>query len=227
MNTPTERPEGFEIPAAPTAGPDTFRVHSALRAVKHMCTTRINAQLGLAADTTVSLVLLYAGLRHGGLRPLAMLAAVCCGLLAFSFFEYALHRWLFHGPAQLFQQGHLVHHQRPKGYDSMPFFLAPLAILILASVLNQVVPAVAFLFVGSFAAGYAGYGSSHWAMHAFRFHNPLLRRWAADHHIHHFHADRNFGVTSPLWDIVLGTRYVSARNGTSPSRSAGRAVDRT
>jgi 4-hydroxysphinganine ceramide fatty acyl 2-hydroxylase len=31
---------------------------------------------------------------------------------------------------------------------------------------------------------------------------------AAHHLIHHHHPDANFGVTTPLWDIVLGTRYV-------------------
>lgn len=229
MNTHAERPEGsdhIESMAGP-APASTRWPRAALRAVERMCTTRINAQLGLVADATVSLVLLYAGLRIGGLHPLAVMATVCSGLLFFSFFEYALHRWLFHGPAQVFQQGHHVHHQQPRGYDSLPFFLAPLAILLLASLLNQVVPTIAFLFAGSFAAGYAAYGSSHWVMHAFRFRNPLLRRWAADHHIHHFHEDRNFGVTSPLWDIVLGTRYVSARNSALRSRSAGRAVDHT
>lgn len=190
---------------------------AALRAVEKMCTTRTNAQLGLVADTTVGAVLLYAGLRHGGLGPLAVLATVCGGLLFFSFFEYALHRWLFHGPAQIFQQGHLVHHQHPRGYDSLPFFLPPVAMLVLAGLLDRVVPTIAFLFAGAFATGYAAYGSGHWVMHSFRFRNPLLRRWAADHHIHHFHEGTNFGVTSPLWDIVLRTRYVPARTRRQPA----------
>ncbi|MEO7063827.1 MAG: sterol desaturase family protein [Dokdonella sp.] len=228
MNTRTERPEGSNHTESMPQGPAcTHWSRVALRAVERMCTTRINAQLGLVGDITVSVVLLYAGLREGGLSLPGMLVSVGAGLLAFSFFEYAMHRWLFHGPAQVFQQGHLVHHQHPRGFDSLPFFLVPLTILLLASVLNWVLPTVAFLFAGSFAAGYAAYGTSHWVMHAFRFSNPLLRRWAADHHIHHFHADKNFGVTSPLWDIVLHTRYVSARRSAAPSRSADRAVDRT
>jgi dihydroceramide fatty acyl 2-hydroxylase len=41
-----------------------------------------------------------------------------------------------------------------------------------------------------------------------RFQHPLLRRWAAAHHVHHYHPDSNFGVTTPLWDYLLGTRYV-------------------
>ena len=42
------------------------------------------------------------------------------------------------------------------------------------------------------------------------------RRWAANHHIHHYHPDRNFGVSTPLWDIVLGTRHVSKRAAKRP-----------
>jgi len=26
--------------------------------------------------------------------------------------------------------------------------------------------------------------------------------------VHHYHPDSNFGVTTPLWDVLLGTRYV-------------------
>jgi sterol desaturase/sphingolipid hydroxylase (fatty acid hydroxylase superfamily) len=26
--------------------------------------------------------------------------------------------------------------------------------------------------------------------------------------VHHYHPDTNFGVTTPLWDILLRTRYV-------------------
>lgn len=80
----------------------------------------------------------------------------------------------------------------------------------LAGVLALAIPTTyALLLTGALAAGYAAYGLSHTAIHVMRFHNPLTRRWAAAHHIHHCHPKRNFGVTTPLWDIVLRTRYVS------------------
>jgi sterol desaturase/sphingolipid hydroxylase (fatty acid hydroxylase superfamily) len=34
-----------------------------------------------------------------------------------------------------------------------------------------------------------------------------LRRWAGFHNIHHYHPETNFGVTTGLWDVLLGTRY--------------------
>jgi dihydroceramide fatty acyl 2-hydroxylase len=32
----------------------------------------------------------------------------------------------------------------------------------------------------------------------------------AHHHLHHYHPGTNFGVTLPLWDTFLGTRFVFA-----------------
>ena len=202
-------------------------LRAALQPIERMCTTRTNAQLGLISDMAVSVGLFYMGMRRDDVRPIAVLAAVLFGLVLFSFFEYAMHRWLFHGPAQVFQQGHLTHHQQPLGYDSLPFFLTPLAILALAGLLDLAAPtAVALLFAGAFAAGYVAYGLSHWAIHNIRFRNTLARRWAADHHIHHYHTDKNFGVTTPLWDIVLRTRYVSTRKSPKQSEIAIRASGR-
>jgi sterol desaturase/sphingolipid hydroxylase (fatty acid hydroxylase superfamily) len=48
---------------------------------------------------------------------------------------------------------------------------------------------------------------SHVVIHARRFRSPLMRRWAGFHNIHHFHPETNFGVTTGLWDVLLGTRY--------------------
>jgi len=67
----------------------------------------------------------------------------------------------------------------------------------------------ALLFTGGMAAGYAAYGLTHTVFHTVRFRRPLARRWAAAHHIHHYHPHSNFGVTTPLWDILLKTRYLS------------------
>jgi glycosyltransferase 2 family protein len=110
------------------------------------------------------------------------------------------------------QDGHGKHHADPHGYDALPFFAPPLGMIALAGVLALVLPvSMALLLAGSLAAGYAAYGLVHTAIHAFRFRNTVLVRWAANHHIHHHHHERNFGVTTPLWDFVFGTRYVSAK----------------
>jgi sterol desaturase/sphingolipid hydroxylase (fatty acid hydroxylase superfamily) len=190
------------------------RFAAARQRIVRMSTTRANGQAGLVADVGISIVLLGAGLWRGHAQPLAAISTMLLGLVIFSFIEYGFHRWLFHGSPQIMEQGHRKHHEQPNGYDALPFFLPPLGLLAIAGFLILVLPVqFALLLSGSLAAGYAAYGLSHAAIHNLRFRNRLSKRWAAIHHIHHYHPDKNFGVTTPLWDILLGTRYVSAGKG--------------
>lgn len=183
-----------------------------LDGIAWMSTTRANARAGLAADVLISAALLYFGLRHGGLSIALAVSIALFGLMLFSFVEYCFHRWLFHGPVRVLEQGHRKHHEQPQAHDSLPFFLPPLVALILARSLELLLPAsAALLFTGGMAAGYAAYGLTHTTFHTVRFRRRLSRRWAAAHHIHHYHPHSNFGVTTPLWDFVLKTRYVSER----------------
>lgn len=180
--------------------------------IARMSETRANSRAGLAADVLISVVLLSGGLQRTHSDSLAAVLTVFSGLLLFTLVEYCFHRWLFHGPVPLMEPGHRKHHENPLGYDSLPFFLPPLVILAIAGLFGLVLPAShALLLSGGLAAGYAIYGLSHGIIHSTSFRHPLSRRWAARHHIHHHHPDKNFGVTTPLWDIILGTRHVSSR----------------
>lgn len=187
------------------------RSQGALQAIVRMSATRTNYLVGQAADFVVSFALLAAAWQYDHSRPLQSALVFLFGLFIFSFIEYAFHRWLFHGPVPLFEQGHTLHHEKPLGYDSLPFFFPPAVVLLLAAVLTLVLStAVALLFSGAIALGYALYGFSHLVIHRRgRFNHPLARKWAAVHHVHHHHPDKNYGVTSPLWDFILGTWYVS------------------
>lgn len=185
--------------------------HALSQVIGRLSTTRWNSRLGLLFDIAVALALFYDGLR-GGRAPISALVVFSTGVALFTFIEYAFHRWLFHGPIALFEQGHRRHHEQPLGYDSLPFFLPPLAMLTIAGLLALLVPPrVALLFAAALATGYAAYGLSHSIIHVRRFRSSPARRWAAFHHVHHHHPDSNFGVTTPLWDIVFRTRHVSAR----------------
>jgi sterol desaturase/sphingolipid hydroxylase (fatty acid hydroxylase superfamily) len=185
----------------------------AVRPIARMSQTRANSQASLTSDLIISVVLLAIGVRGAYGNPLAALLTMLCGLLIFTLIEYCFHRWLFHGPIALMETGHRKHHDNPLGYDSLPFFLPPLIILALTAMFALFIPtSYALLLTGGLAAGYAIYGLSHLAIHVTRFRHPLVKRWAAIHYIHHHHPDKNFGVTTPLWDIVLGTRYVPARH---------------
>lgn len=173
-----------------------------------MSSTKLNYWTEFAVDLGLIAVLAFEGWKLEGGRLLPAVAAIALGLFLYSFVEYLFHRWLFHKGPAWFADGHNQHHVNPVGYDSLPFFLPALVSLGLARLYMLVMPTgLALIVAGTVTFGYVVYGLSHFSMHHVRFKNPLLRRWAALHHIHHYHPDRNFGVTTPLWDILLGTRY--------------------
>ncbi len=170
-----------------------------------------NYWFGFVFDTTLGVTVLIEGLsRHTPSYTEPLL--IFLGLFAFGYIEYFVHRWVFHGPVRLMAQGHAAHHDNPLGYDSLPFFLPALVLLGLNLICVPLIPiSDALLLSSGILFGYTAYGLSHFVIHHVRFRHPLARKWAGYHHIHHYHPDRNFGVTSPLWDVLLGTRYVSAR----------------
>jgi 4-hydroxysphinganine ceramide fatty acyl 2-hydroxylase len=142
------------------------------------------------------------------MQPALAALTSLCGLFAFTFIEYAAHRWLFHGNTGPFKTGHDHHHDDPLGYDALPFFMPPLFMCALGLLFSLAIPVgYAFLLAGTIAMGYAAYGLSHVVIHVHRFKSPAMRRWAGFHNIHHYHPDANFGVTTGLWDVILGTRY--------------------
>jgi sterol desaturase/sphingolipid hydroxylase (fatty acid hydroxylase superfamily) len=181
-----------------------------LDSIVQMSRTPANYWAEFALDIPVGIVLIFEGLRHHDIRPGAVFLTILFGLFLFSFCEYFFHRWLFHGSMMpLMAKGHHAHHVNPLGYDALPFFLPALVLLGLTGGYVLLMPArYAFLLSGAMAFGYVTYGLSHFSIHHTRFRNHLARRWAANHHIHHYHSESNFGVTTPLWDILLGTRYV-------------------
>lgn len=178
-------------------------------AIARMSSTRTNYWAEFCVDMALVALLIFEGWKHNTSGALMTVLAVVLGLLGFSFVEYFFHRWMFHTRLPLFAEGHRMHHENPLGYDSLPFFLPAVIAMALAGLEILVMP-VGFVFFMTATAmlGYISYGLSHFAIHHVRFRQPLLMRWAASHHIHHHHADSNFGVTTPLWDYVLGTRYV-------------------
>ena len=182
---------------------------SVLQAIARMSETRANHRAGLFADALTSGVLLATGLWFSEVSVGASIAVMLSGLLAFTLIEYCFHRWLFHGTVPLFAPGHQKHHDNPHGYDSLPFFLPAMVLVALSAVLVVLMPfGFALLLAGSITLGYIIYGLAHFIIHHVRFKQPVLRRWAGAHHVHHYHPDTNFGVTTPLWDILLRTRYV-------------------
>ena len=180
--------------------------------ISKMSKTPLNYWAEFAVDIPLGAGMIFTGLRHGGHNPLAVFLTILLGLFLFSVIEYSCHRWLFHGSIPIIVRGHRAHHENPQGYDALPFIVPALLLLGLSGLFFLWLSAsYSFLLTGTIALSYTIYGLSHFTIHHHRFHQVLARNWAANHHIHHYHADTNFGVTTPLWDLLLGTRYVYDR----------------
>jgi sterol desaturase/sphingolipid hydroxylase (fatty acid hydroxylase superfamily) len=151
----------------------------------------------LAADPTVLRVVLY----------------FVGGLLFWSFFEYIMHRFIFHisehvhGTERFQYIIHGVHHQHPR--DEERVFMPPVPGTIIASILLGINFLImgnnSFFFTGGMLIGYMIYASIHYAVHNKPV-NPRFRKLWQHHAMHHYkYPDKAFGVSSPLWDMVFGT----------------------
>ena len=143
------------------------------------------------------------------------------GLLAWTWVEYAMHRFVFHFSPRTPRQERLsflfhgVHHAQPMVQSrlvmppalSIPLAAACYAVLYLAvGVVAGAHAWVSPVFAG-LILGYVAYDMTHFATHHFKV------RWAAFQYIRRYHLHHHtqtpgqrFGVTSPLWDMVLGTK---------------------
>lgn len=135
------------------------------------------------------------------------------GMLTWSLFEYLMHRFLFHmtahGPRadRWVYTMHGVHHEYPR--DKERLFMPPVPSVMISSLLFLLSYLImgwnALGFFPGFLLGYLIYGSMHYAIHAFVPPKFLKALWR-NHHLHHYkEPDKGFGVSSVLWDVILGT----------------------
>jgi sterol desaturase/sphingolipid hydroxylase (fatty acid hydroxylase superfamily) len=151
-----------------------------------------------------------------GFNVLYIISIFFAGMLFWSFFEYIMHRFVFHWVAESDRARKIVyvlhgnHHEYPR--DKERLFMPPVPSIILASVIFSlqylVLREYSFMFFPGFLLGYLMYGSMHYAIHAwnppFKWMKPLWR----NHHLHHYKNDhQGFGVSSTIWDRVFGTMF--------------------
>ena len=163
--------------------------------------------------TIVFLVLSW----RAGLTPAAGAVRVAIGAAAWSLVEYLLHRFAFHfvprtslGVAMAYLS-HGVHHAFPRDPQRlvMPLVvsLPIMAAICLAGFGLVGLPVSPFL--AGFTAGYLSYDLIHHHLHRYEGdrHAGRIVTWLRRYHFqHHFAApDRQFGVSTPLWDYVFRT----------------------
>jgi sterol desaturase/sphingolipid hydroxylase (fatty acid hydroxylase superfamily) len=136
------------------------------------------------------------------------------GLLFWTFFEYIMHRYIFHfisdNPRmqKLQYTIHGVHHEYPRDRDRL--LMPPVVGIIISTLiffaLKTLFSENTFAFFPGFMCGYLAYGMMHYAIHSMKPPFEFLKRHWRNHSLHHYkHPDLYFGVSSPLWDYIFGT----------------------
>ena len=147
-----------------------------------------------------------------GLHAAAIGALAIAGAAGWTLTEYVMHRFAFHfvprsrfGVA-LAYLSHGVHHAYPRDPDRL---VIPLIVSVPTSVALfaagwLIAGRFAWPFLGGFALGYLSYDLIHYHIHQ---HDPASGafKWLRQYHFQHHFAvpDRQFGVSSPVWDYVF------------------------
>lgn len=156
------------------------------------------------------------------LKFLSIISLIIMGLFIWTLTEYILHRFVFHfQPKTDFGKKlhfifHGVHHDYPN--DTKRLVMPPAVSIPLATMfyfLFTIILGASFVspfFIG-FLIGYLFYDLSHYAIHHFNMHSKF---WLAikNHHIKHHYQDsaKGFGVSTPLWDVIIGTNFLQSKN---------------
>jgi sterol desaturase/sphingolipid hydroxylase (fatty acid hydroxylase superfamily) len=153
------------------------------------------------------------------------LAAVAVTLLVYPLAEYLLHRFVLHGrflyksplTAKVWKRIHYDHHADPHDlavlfgalYTTLPT-IASIALPLGWAIAG---PAGALVAFATALLLFAGYEFCHCVQHLpFTPASRWLREIKRRHLAHHFHNEHgNFGITSGLWDRLLGTLYQHPR----------------
>jgi sterol desaturase/sphingolipid hydroxylase (fatty acid hydroxylase superfamily) len=147
----------------------------------------------------ITAVLLALSVLHG--FSALWLVEFAIGVAAWTLYEYAVHRWLLHR-VWLFRDLHNLHHAIQKDYIATH----PVATVALYAGFWLAFGASYSAMAVGFSVGYVVYSFMHTAFHHARITagNPLfgLKR---RHALHHAFDDKNYGVSTSLWDRAFGT----------------------
>lgn len=185
--------------------------------------TRTPIELPVSLFLLYGILLLLASVHYTSLSVWATLLMFISGLLSFSWVEYTVHRYVFHMSINTPRKKRLqyilhgVHHEYPKDEQrlAMPPLLSTAIATGLLFIFRWILGEWAFAYLSGFLMGYAFYLFIHFVVHVY---SPPRNRFKAiwtNHSLHHYKNGKTaFGVTSPLWDYVYGTRNIKAKQTT-------------
>lgn len=164
--------------------------------------------------TPIACYFLWLSLTHLNLTYLS--SFFCFGLFFWTFLEYVLHRFAFHFNAKVKWSKfivfvfHGIHHDDPNDKQRLVFPPVPAAFIgvVVYSLLQTVLqrPYIYPFFLGVII-GYLIYDYTHYATHHFKMNSRIGTLIKRNHMRHHYVApNKNFGVSSPLWDYIFRTK---------------------
>ena len=123
------------------------------------------------------------------------------GFVAWTLYEYALHRWALHGMPVL-KDLHALHHRKQSDYIASPPWLT----VTLYALFWLAFGVRSSAFMIGFYAGYVVYAAMHTAFHYARFSTTRWYRNQYQRHMrHHRFGSFCYGISTGLWDRVFGT----------------------
>ncbi len=182
--------------------------------------THTHIALPVSIFLLTTLVSLYYGLTHNYIAGLSAFGLFAAGWLGFTLVEYAVHRYLYHMPAaterrrKLQYTMHGVHHEYPKDKTrlAMPPIVSVFVVSLLFFIFRLTFGVAAFGVLAGFVFGYALYLFVHYSIHAYAPPKNFLKVWWHHHAQHHYRQDEiAFGVSTTLWDHVIGTMPKAGR----------------
>lgn len=160
---------------------------------------------------------LYLSLNNPDLSIFQVAMLFTGGFFSWTMAEYFLHRFVFHyhPTSEMGQRIHFlvhgVHHDYPHDSKRLvmpPAISVPLAFLFYYGFKFLLGETMTAPFFAGYVLGYLCYDMLHYAVHHANWNNKWFMEIKAHHLKHHFKdPERGFGVSSTLWDKIVGTNY--------------------
>ncbi len=176
--------------------------------------SRTHISIPITMFLVMALISYYVGITQTEISIFTGIILTLSGLFTFTFVEYMMHKYFFHMEPntpikdKIQYSVHGVHHDYPRDKDrlAMPPFVSAAYAVILYLIFKLIMGDFAYYFLPGFLIGYAGYLSVHFIVHAYQPPKNFMKALWVNHAIHHYvNPDAAFGVSTPLWDYILGT----------------------
>jgi sterol desaturase/sphingolipid hydroxylase (fatty acid hydroxylase superfamily) len=179
--------------------------------------SRVHPSVPLIIFIPVIVFMIYLSVFVDQMTFLAIVGLIIFGLFIWTITEYLLHRFIFHWElkskfgAKIHFIFHGVHHDYPS--DSRRLVMPPSVSIPLATLFyflfKFLIGDISVLpFFAGFLTGYLFYDITHYAIHHFNMHSKFWL-FIKNHHMKHHYQDshKGYGVSSPVWDVVIGTNF--------------------